>query len=101
MGQPKEIRVTGGFSRSALWLRILADIIGNELSVTGEPEGSVLGTAAFAFQAIGELESFQKLEEMNSVRQIVEPDLDTHRFYETEYQKFVRIYLKLKDEFTA
>jgi gluconokinase len=99
IGEPQEIRVTGGFSRSKIWLQILADILGRELSVTGEPEGSVLGAAAFAYHALGELKSFRKLEEMNSIKQVVKPDQVVHHFYEAEFDKFLRIYQKNKDEF--
>ena len=60
-GKSTEIRVTGGFTRSPLWLQILSDILGRDLIVTGEPEGSVLGAAAFAYHTLGLIDSFRIL----------------------------------------
>lgn len=101
VGQAEEIRVTGGFSRSAVWLQILADVFGRDLSVTYQPEGSVFGAAAFAFHTLGELKSLTVLEEMNPVKQVVHARPELHRFYSQEFERFLRIYHRLKDEFGA
>jgi gluconokinase len=101
LGDPEEIRVTGGFSRSQLWLQILADVIGRDLFVTDEPEGSVLGAAAFAFYTLGELKSFESLEEMNPIKQLIHCQPEVHQFYAKEFERYLRIYHKIKDEFRA
>jgi gluconokinase len=99
IGKPTEILVTGGFSRSGLWLQILADVFGSELHVTGEPEGSSLGAAAFAFHSLGQLDSFDRLTKVNPVKQIIRPDTETSRFYQQEFQRYMRIYHKISAEF--
>lgn len=99
LGEPEQILTTGGFSRSSLWLQILADVLGRELSVTGEPEGSILGAAAFAFHALGEWNSFQRLAAMNPVQRVIRPQPEIHQFYDREFQRYARIYQKIKDEF--
>ena len=101
LGEPEEIRVTGGFSRSQVWLQILADIIGRDLCVTNEPEGSVLGAAAFAFYALGELKSFESLAEMNPIKQLIRFQPEVQEFYTKEFERYLRIYHKIKDEFRA
>lgn len=96
---PKEIRVTGGFTRSPFWVRMMADVLGEKLSVTGEPEGSVLGAAAFALYTLGEIDSLERLKELNPIKEIVEPRTELTRLYSEKYEKTMRIYHKLKDEF--
>ncbi len=49
----REVRVTGGFVRSELWKDILADALGLELTSTGVREGSALGAAMLAREALG------------------------------------------------
>lgn len=96
---PQEIRVTGGFTHSSFWVQILADVLGQRLSVTREPEGSIMGAAAFAYYSLGILPSLAKLKELNAVDEVVEPRQDLHEDYNECYQKSMRIYHKLKDEF--
>lgn len=47
-----EIRATGGFSRSSLWPQILADMLGERVSVSEHSEGSSYGAALLARQAL-------------------------------------------------
>ena len=49
----REVRATGGFVRSALWKEILADALGVGLTSTGVREGSALGAAMLAREALG------------------------------------------------
>jgi gluconokinase len=81
IGKSTEIRVTGGFTRSPLWLQILSDILGRDLLVSGEPEGSVLGAAAFAYHTLGMIDSFEYLLERNPIIRKVRPDVNAHEFY--------------------
>ena len=52
-GQPIEsIRAVGGGARSALWIRILADITQRPIRVCGEPEVSASGAAMLAWELL-------------------------------------------------
>lgn len=48
LAAPREIRVTGGGAKSALWRQILADVFGAELATAGSAEGAALGAAMLA-----------------------------------------------------
>jgi xylulokinase len=50
---PVEIRASGGGVRSALWRRILADVLEAEVTVMDVPEGAAIGAAALATPAAG------------------------------------------------
>ena len=99
IGKSSEIRVTGGFTRSPLWLQILSDILGRELMVSGEPEGSVLGAAAFAYHTLGMIDSFEYLLERNPIIQKVHPEASAHEFYQTQFNRYMHLYWKFQKEF--
>ncbi len=44
----EEIRASGGGSASALWLQIIADVIGAPVRVANTPEGAAYGAAVLA-----------------------------------------------------
>jgi len=99
IGTSSEIRVTGGFTRSPLWLQILADILGRNLAVTGEPEGSVLGAAAFAYHTLGMIDSFQDMLERNPIVRTVCPESKSHEFYQAQFDRYMHLYWKFQEEF--
>ena len=94
-----EIRVTGGFTRSPLWLQILSDILGKDLIVTGEPEGSVLGAAAFAYHTLGLIDSFEYLLERNPIMRKIRPEAHAHEFHQTQFDRYLHLYWKFQKEF--
>jgi gluconokinase len=98
-GAAAEIRVTGGFTRSALWLQILADVLGRALAVTYEPEGSALGAAALALRALGLIDSLEGLVQKNPVREIVRPETTAHTFYDMQFARYLALYEKIKDAY--
>jgi gluconokinase len=51
-GPAREIRATGGFTRSRVWLQMLADVLGREVVVPASHEGSALGAAILAMDAV-------------------------------------------------
>lgn len=96
---PDEIRITGGFTRSPFWVQLMTDIFGAKLSVTEEPEGSVLGAAAFGFYSLGIIDSLNLLKELNPVKDVTSPNPKLHKFYKSKYEKSMNIYHKMKNEF--
>ncbi len=53
LAAPREIRVTGGGAKSALWRQILADVFGAEIATVGSAEGAALGAAMLAAMGSG------------------------------------------------
>ena len=98
-GKAGQLRATGGFTRSPVWLQILADVTGRELTVSAQPEGSVLGAAALALQALGRIDSFQRLLEKNPAVRTIRPRAELHRFYRAAFERYLQLYWKLRPEF--
>ncbi|MBN1249299.1 MAG: xylulokinase [Anaerolineae bacterium] len=48
LGQIKQVRLTGGGARSALWRQILADVLGESLVTVNTTEGAAFGAALLA-----------------------------------------------------
>ena len=53
LGEIKQIRVSGGGAKSALWRQILADVIGSELVTVNTTEGGAFGAALLAAVGAG------------------------------------------------
>ena len=99
LGKSREVRTTGGFARSPIWLQMLADVMGRDLKVLQEPEGSALGAAAFAMHTMGKIDSFACLLEKNPVRKTISPEADAHRFYTAAFERYLQLYWKLRPEY--
>jgi hypothetical protein len=69
--------------------------------VTGEPEGSVLGAAAFAYRTLGMIDSFEYLLERNPIMRKVRSESNAHEFYQTQFQFdwYMHLYWKFQKEF--
>lgn len=50
---PREIRASGGGTRSELWRQILADVLGTEIATVNTPEGAAYGAALLAAVGAG------------------------------------------------
>ena len=53
-GDPARVFVNGGASKSALWMQILADILGRSVTVIGERDLACVGAAKLAFLGLGQ-----------------------------------------------
>jgi gluconokinase len=70
----REIRATGGFSRSDLWRRILAGAFGRPIGFAESPEGSSLGAALLGMTALGMLDSMDQAADLVQVAYSERPD---------------------------
>lgn len=88
-----EIRATGGFAQSSLWLQMLADVCNLKVLVSDAVESSALGAVMLGIEAMN-IEPFEKKDTLASY----EPNLLNHAIYLRSINKFERIYNSLKDE---
>jgi len=70
----KEIRATGGFSRSPLWRSILAAAFGLPVGFATSPEGSSLGAALLGMTSLGLLDDLDKAAGLVRVTDVERPD---------------------------
>ena len=85
--------ICGGGSRSMLWKRILANVLGIPLDVVKTSEGPGYGAALLAMVACGEYETVaQACSALVRTVDTVEPDTSLTALYEERYRQFRQIY---------
>jgi gluconokinase len=77
----REIRATGGFSRSPLWRRMLADVFGRPVGFAASPEGSSLGAALLGMHAIGSLADLDDAAGLVPIETVERPDQEGAEVY--------------------
>lgn len=96
VGEPREIRVAGGFVKSPLWLQIVADVLGRKLTLVEAAEASSLGAAQLALRGAGIVARFEDLAPMITPGEAVAPDADRHRLYERLYALYQQVYAAVR-----
>jgi xylulokinase len=90
-------RVSGGGARSALWLKIVASVLGVPLERTAVEEGAAFGAALLAGAAAGVYaDVHEAVERAVRVRDVVDPDPRLRDVYEEGYARYRRLYPALR-----
>ena len=98
-GEIKDIRVSGSFTKSELWLQILSDVLNQKLTMPDNSEGAAFGAAALGFIASGRLKGIDDTAELIQARKIYQPIEENVQIYRELYDIFERLYWKLQPEF--
>lgn len=98
-GPIKEIRASGGFARSELWLQILADVFGHTIEIPASYHASAFGAGIIALIGGGQLDHLEESDRWTDVTQMIEPDLTTHQTYAQIFEIYQSIYLALEKPF--
>jgi autoinducer 2 (AI-2) kinase len=83
-----ELRLGGGMTRSAAFVRLLADVIGRPVRVAGLPEVSALGAAMCAAVGAGLYSSFTEAQAMAPPLTCLEPDPAVVADYQDFYRRW-------------
>lgn len=98
-GEIKDIRVSGSFTKSELWLQILSDVLDQKLTMPDNSEGAAFGAAVLGFIASGRLKGIDDTAELIQARKIYQPIAENVQTYRELYDIFERLYWKLQPEF--
>lgn len=98
---PKEVRVSGGGAKSALWRQMLADIFKTDVVRSNVSQGAAFGAAILAAVGVGALASVEAaadaiVHEVDRTR----PGADAER-YDAVYRRYTALYPVLRGEFAA
>ena len=88
-----ELRASGGFVKSALWLQILADVFNIKVLVPAAVESGALGAVMLGTEALA-----IKTEFSHQTLAAYTPIEKNHKIYEASFKKFERLYDLLKGE---
>ncbi|MDY7010013.1 MAG: xylulokinase [Planctomycetota bacterium] len=98
--RPRQIRLSGGGARSALWRQMQADIYGSTCVTVRTEEGPAYGAAILAAVGAGKYNSVpQACRTIVKTTQTIKPDPETRRAYARYYRQYRRMYPALKQEF--
>ena len=90
-------KICGGGAKSALWKRIMANVLNVTLEVPVSEQGPGMGGAMLAMVACGAYESVQQVcDKFVQVASEVEPEAALVAKYEARYQQFKKIYPSCK-----
>ena len=91
--QPTVGRVSGGGSRSDLWLEIVASVLGVPLERMENDDGSAFGAALLAGVRTGMFGSVEQAVATSvRIRETIEPDPEWSDVYDSGYQRFRSLY---------
>ncbi len=98
--KPRQIRLSGGGARSALWRQMQADIYGSTCVTVRTEEGPAYGAAILAAVGVGGYASVrQACKAVVKTMRTIKPDPAARRAYARYYRQYRRLYPALKDEF--
>lgn len=96
----KETMICGGGAKSALWRKIMANVLGIKVKSPVAEEGPSYGAAILAMVACGEYKNVEEAcAKIVKIRTEVEPEADLMSKYEEKYKKFKAIYPYIKGVF--
>jgi len=98
-GDVNEIRVGGSFTRSRVWVQIMADVFGRTIHVPGEPEGSAFGAAVLGMYALGIIKDLKEVEKFITIKESYYPNEDNREIYQRLFAIYERVYWNLQNEF--
>ena len=95
-------KICGGGAKSALWKRIMANVLNVTLECPASEQGPGMGGAMLAMVACGQYASVQEVcDKFVQVASTVEPEPELVAKYELRYQQFKKIYPACKELFAA
>ncbi len=93
----KCVRITGGGSNNAEWVKIIASNFKVPIEIPETNEGGAYGAAMLA--AIGYGKKFEDVSKWVKIKESVDPAKDKIAFYDKWYSEYKKLYLDLKKRF--
>lgn len=93
---PTNLFAIGGGSKNPLWMQIVSDICGLQISIPEQQIGASYGDAFLAAVGIGLYKNLAEIKQWVKVKDRIEPDFDNHKKYEEPYRIFREIYPRTK-----
>jgi len=98
--KPVKTKLCGGGAKSALWRRLIANILNLEVEVLEAEEGPALGAAILAMVGCGEYRDVSEAaEKIVRIKETILPESELVEKYEMQYNRFKEIYPACKEMF--
>lgn len=93
--EPRHFTVSDGGSKSAVWMQIVADVLGEPLQPLKGHPGSCLGAAWTAAVGTGLTSDWGGVQQFVQRLPKIIPNSEAHQFYHQGYQRFRDLYSRL------
>ena len=97
----RQVRASGGFTHSPLWVQIITDALDRELVVPEWGETSSLGAAFWAMIGTGALTSLEQIGGLVTLTETYRPDKDNSVIYDKQFEIYKRLYTAVSPFFEA
>lgn len=95
----EEIRASGGFTNSPLWIQTVASALGHELITPAWGETSCLGAALWALYGSGVIGSIEEMGQFVQIQSIIPSDLQVEQCYQKQFHLYQDLYDALYGSF--
>ena len=99
IGESQSVIVNGGFTRSRVWLQIMADIFGTELHLYENTGNSTLGAVFMGLKALGLIDRYDQVKVKLRLKETIRPDTSTAATYRDLYRLHEEAYERNKNLF--
>jgi gluconokinase len=99
-GKITEIRGSGGFLRSPLWIQIMADVCGRALVVPQVIETTSLGAVFLAMYALGHTKNLTDVREYVPIKARYTPNTKNHELYLRLFDIYQAVYRGVAGQFS-
>ena len=96
IGEPAEIRASGGFIQSKLWVQVITDVFNKNLLIPAQKETSSVGAAFWALLGTKVVDRIKSLSSHVNILTTFKPDRDANRIYENRYLVYQELYDSLQ-----
>ena len=96
---PKRFLASDGGTASAVWMQIVADVLGADVQLLDNPYGSCVGAAWVAAVASGSGVAWGGIARLARLGPVVRPDLGKSQTYNRGYRAYRALYEALKPIF--
>lgn len=87
-GPVTQLLSAGGFSNSRVWKQLVANILNCPLAFPETVEACCYGSAVVAWKSLGEIDSYQSVTSLTSIKEIVFPEPEQSLQYQQLYPVF-------------
>lgn len=94
--QPGRILAVGGGTKNDLWMQIVADVTGAELTLPEQQIGASYGDAFLAGRGVGLFQNLSQIQQWIKIKKVIKPNLENQAVYDFNYGIFRDLYTSTK-----
>ncbi|MCL4408582.1 MAG: gluconokinase [Thermotogae bacterium] len=98
-GKIDEVHLSGGMTRSKLWIKILADVLGKKVLTMKNDDSSAFGAVIVGMKALKIIDNFDEVKNFFLISKTYFPDAENHDVYMKIFEIYKMLHDDLKKDF--